>query len=94
MRRTKSGLPKYCSWNADARGKRFVRFRKDGFSAYLTGIPWSEDFMRQYPAALEGFDTRKANIGAERSPAGSLAWLVAAYLDCSPDSSPHTRRWP
>ena len=24
------------------------------FTTYLTGIPWSEDFMRQYAAALEG----------------------------------------
>jgi integrase len=87
MRRSKSDLPRYCAWNQDQRGKRFVRFRKDGLSVYLTGIPWSKDFMRQYAAALEGVDARKVNIGVERSPMGSLAWLVAAYLDCSPESS-------
>ena len=87
MRRTKSGLPKHCGWNADQHGTCRVRFRKGGFTTYLTGIPWSEDFMRQYAAALEGVDAHKANIGADRSPAGSLGWLVAAYLDCSPDSS-------
>jgi len=29
--------------------KRRVRFRnrKAGFSAYLTGTPWSDEFMRQ-----------------------------------------------
>ena len=43
MRRTKSGLPKHCGWNTDRHGKRRVQFRKVGFSAYLNGIPWSED---------------------------------------------------
>jgi hypothetical protein len=46
MRRSKSGLPKYCGWNTDHHGKRRIRFRKNGFSVYLTGTPWSEDFMR------------------------------------------------
>lgn len=87
MRRTKSRLPKHCGFNVDRHGTRRVRFRKGGFSTYLTGIPWSDDFMRQYAAALEGVDDRKASIGAQRSPFGSLAWLVAAYLDCSPQSS-------
>ena len=54
MLRTRSGLPKHCSWNADRHGTRRVRFRRRGVSVYLTGIPWSEDFMRQYAVALEG----------------------------------------
>ena len=54
MLRTKSGLPKHCGWNIDRHGKRRVRFRKERFSTYLTGTPWSEDFMRQYAAALDG----------------------------------------
>lgn len=57
MLRTKSGLPKHCSWNCDQHGKRRVRFRKGGFSTYLTGTPWSEDFMRQHAAALDGANT-------------------------------------
>jgi hypothetical protein len=50
MLRTKSGLPKNCVWTMDREnGKRRVRFRnrKAGFSAYLTGTPWSDEFMRQ-----------------------------------------------
>jgi hypothetical protein len=40
MLRTKSGLPKHCSWNLDREdGKRRVRFRKKGFSVYLTEFP-------------------------------------------------------
>jgi hypothetical protein len=49
----RNGLPKGCCWNPDRNGKRRVRFRdrRTGFSTYLTGVPWSEDFMRQYAAA-------------------------------------------
>jgi integrase len=82
--RTKSGLPKHCSWNRDRHGKRRVRFRKIGFTAYLTGTPWSEDFMRQYAAALDGVKTQAGNIGAERTKPGSFNALVVSYYR-SPD---------
>src|SRR5262245_464179 len=81
MLRTRSGLPKHCSWNADRHGTRRVRFRRRGVSVYLTGIPWSEDFMRQYAAALEGVQAQTSNIGAGRTIAGSVSALIAAYLD-------------
>jgi integrase len=81
MLKTKSGLPKHCGWNYDRHGKRRVRFRKDGFSTYLTGIPWSEDFMRQYAAALEGVKAQAGNIGASRIVAGTVNALVTTYLD-------------
>jgi hypothetical protein len=85
MLRTKSGLPKHCSWAVDRHGKRRVRFRKGGFSIYLIGIPWSQDFMRQYAAALEGVQLQTGNIGAGRTVAGTVNAIVAAYLD--PNSS-------
>jgi integrase len=92
MRRNKSGLPKYCGWNTDREsGKRRVRFRKDGFSTYLTGTPWSEDFMRQYAAALDGVKARVANIGAERTIPDTLGALVKAYLDPASSSLFKTR---
>lgn len=91
MRRTKSGLPKHCCWNADQHGKRRVRFRKDGFSTYLTGIPWSEDFMRQYAAALEGVKAQASNIGAERTIPNTLGALIKAYLDPASSSLFKTR---
>jgi len=82
MLRTKSGLPKHCCWNLDREdGKRRVRFRKGGFSTYLTGVPWSEDFMRQYAAALEGVKAHTSNIGSGRTVAGTVNALVAAYLE-------------
>jgi integrase len=43
--------------------------------------------MRQYAAALDGVKALTANIGASRNAAGTVAWLVAAYLDCSETSS-------
>jgi integrase len=85
MLRTRSGLPKHCSWNVDRHGKRRVRFRRSGVSIYLAGIPWSDDFMRQYAAALEGVTLQANTIGAERTIAGTVNALVAAYLD--PNSS-------
>jgi integrase len=82
MRRNKSGLPKYCGWNTDREnGKRRVRFRKDGLSTYLTGTPWSEDFMRAYAAALDGVKAQTTNIGASRTIAGTVDALIAGYLD-------------
>jgi integrase len=80
MLRTKSGLPKHCSWNCDQHGKRRVRFRKAGFSTYLTGTPWSEDFMRQYAAALDGVKEHTINnIGAARTKPGSFNALCVSY---------------
>jgi integrase len=59
--------------------KRRVRFRRHGFSAYLTGIPWSEDFMRQYAAALERMKKRASDIGSERTIPGSFNALCVSY---------------
>jgi hypothetical protein len=79
MLRTKSGLPEYCSWNADRHGKRRVRFRKGGFSTYLTGTPWSEDFMRQYASALDGVKEKAHDVGVDRTKPGSFNALCVSY---------------
>jgi integrase len=82
MMRTKSGLPKHCGWNLDRpKGTRRVRFRQGGFSTYLTGTPWSEDFMRQYAAALDGVKAYASTIGAGRTVVGTVNALIKAYLD-------------
>jgi site-specific recombinase XerD len=81
MQRTKSGLPRHCSWAYDRHGKRRVRFRKLGFSTYITGTPWSEAFMRQYATAHDGVKAQATNIGASRVVAGTVDALIAAYLD-------------
>jgi integrase len=79
MLKTRSGLPKYCSWNVDRHGVRRVRFRKGGSSIYLTGIPWSADFMRAYAAALEAAGVAATNIGSDRTIKGSFNELLARY---------------
>src|SRR3974377_382044 len=79
MLRTKSGLPKHCSWNTDRHGKRRVRFRQRGFTTYLAGTPWSEDFMRQYATALDGVKEQQTEIGASRTKPGSLDALAVSY---------------
>ena len=80
MLRTKSGLPKHCGWNVDRHGKRRVRFRMAGFTTYLTGTPWSDDFMRQYAAARDGVKAQHDNIGAElRTKPGAFNTLVVSY---------------
>jgi integrase len=88
MRRSKSGLPKHCCWNTDQHGKKRVRFRHKGFSSYLTGTPWSEQFMRQYAAALDGVKGQTINIGAERTISGTVNALVVDYLDPKSETSP------
>jgi len=84
MVRTRNGLPKHCSWAPDRHGKRRVRFRKGGVSRYLTGIPWSEDFMRCYAAALEGTEPQPSKIGGSRTLPGSVNALCVSYYG-SPD---------
>jgi integrase len=79
MLRTKSGLPKHCTYQPDRDGKRRVRFRRRGVSVYLTGIPWSEDFMRRYAAALEREQGQRAQIGASRTKPGSFDALAVSY---------------
>jgi integrase len=80
MLRTRSGLPKHCTYQPDRDGKRRVRFRRRGVSRYLTGIPWSEDFMRQYAAALEAEQASRAQVGAGlRTIPGSFSALCVDY---------------
>jgi integrase len=80
MRRNRSGLPKHCSWNLDrGDGKRRVRFRKAGFSTYIYSTPWSDDFMRQYAAALDGMKAETMEIGAGRTIPGSIDALIVSY---------------
>ena len=80
MLRTKSGLPKHCTYHKDRDGNQRVRSRRREVSRYLTGIPWSEDFMRQYAAALEADQQQRTQVGASlRSLPGSFSALCASY---------------
>jgi integrase len=84
MLKTKNGLPRYCCWNFDRHGGKRVRFRKNGVSTYLTGTPWSEEFMKQYARALDGTKAIANEAGSVRTTPGSLNALCVSYYK-SPD---------
>jgi hypothetical protein len=78
MLKTRSGLPKHCTWQTDRHGVRRCRFRR-GISVYLPGIPWSEPFMRAYAAALELTETGTAASSPKGGGPGSIDALVRSY---------------
>jgi hypothetical protein len=80
VRRNRSGLPKYTSAFVDRHGKRRVVFRKAGYSVYLTGTPWSDEFMRQYAMALDGVQAQTGTVGIQRTKPGTVNALAIAIL--------------
>jgi integrase len=79
MLRTRSGLPKHCTYHIDRYGQRRVRFRRRGVSAYLSGVPWSEPFMRAYAELLEREHEQRAEIGAAKTLPGSFSAACVSY---------------
>jgi hypothetical protein len=73
-------LPKYVQGFVDKRdGHAYHYLRRRGFPhVRLPGLPWSPSFMAAYEAALTGPRTA---IGAGRIKPGSVAAVIAAYLD-------------
>jgi integrase len=73
-------LPKYVqAWVDDRDGRAYYYVRRRGFPRVrLSGLPWSPSFMAAYEAALAGPRTA---IGAGRIKPGSVAAVVAEYLD-------------
>jgi len=73
-------LPKYVQAWVDGRdGRAYYYLRRRGFPRVrLPGLPWSPSFMAAYEAAMSGPRTA---IGAGRIKPGSVAAVVAEYLD-------------
>ncbi|HVI64028.1 MAG TPA: tyrosine-type recombinase/integrase [Bradyrhizobium sp.] len=73
-------LPKYVKAWVDKRDDRaYYYLRRRGFPRVrLPGLPWSPSFMAAYESALAG---PRAAIGAGRVKPGSVAAVVAEYLD-------------
>ena len=73
-------LPKYVQAWVDRRDDRaYYYLRRRGFPRVrLPGLPWSPCFMAAYEAAMTGPRTA---IGAGRIKPGSVAAVVAEYLD-------------
>jgi integrase len=72
----------------DRHGRLRHYFRRPGRkSVPLPGLPGSTEFMDSYQTALAGEAAPRMEIGASRTVAGTVQWLVAAYIDCNPTSS-------
>jgi integrase len=73
-------LPKFTQAWVDKRdGRAYYYLRRRGFPRVrLPGLPWSPSFMAAYESALAGPRTA---IGASRIKPGSVAAVVAEYLD-------------
>src|SRR5262245_15372008 len=72
-------FPKYCHHWVDAEGRPHCYFRRPGYPQVpLPGLPWSPSFMAAYEQAMRGPHTA---IGIGRSKPGSVAAVVAEYLD-------------
>ena len=73
-------LPKYVqAWVDDRDGRAYYYLRRRGFPRVrLPGLPWSPSFMAAYESALSGPRTA---IGAGRVKPGSVAAVIAEYLD-------------
>src|SRR5215475_10059236 len=73
-------LPKYVQAWVDARdGRAYYYLRRRGYPRVrLPGLPWSPSFMAEYEKAMAGPRTA---IGAGRIKPGSVAAVVAEYLD-------------
>ena len=73
-------LPKFVQAWVDPRdGRAYYYLRRRGRPRVrLSGLPWSPSFMAAYEAAMSGPRTA---IGAGRVKPGSVAAVVAEYLD-------------
>jgi integrase len=72
-------LPKYVQAWVDRDGRAHCYLRRAGYPrTRLPGLPWSPSFMAAYEAAMSGPRTA---IGTGRIKPGSVAAVVAAYLD-------------
>jgi integrase len=72
-------LPKYTQAWVDRDGRPYCYLRRPGYPRVpLPGAPWSPTFMAAYEAALTGPRTA---IGAGRIKPGSVAAVVAEYMD-------------
>lgn len=72
-------LPKYCSWNTDRHGRKRVRFRKGFYSTYLTGVPYADDFMQRYHAALEGNTRQLEEFKEDRIEPGTIDAVIVNF---------------
>jgi len=72
-------LPKYVQAWVDHDGRAYYYLRRRGYPRVrLPGLPWSPSFMAEYEKAMSG---ARMAVGAGRVKPGSVAAVVAEYLD-------------
>ena len=72
-------LPQYVHGYLDRHGKPRHYFRRPGrVSTPLPGLPWSDEFMTAYAAALN--NSLPVAIGIRRTKPGTVDEAVARYL--------------
>ena len=76
-------LPKHCTWNTDRHNKRRIRFRKGYYSTYLSGVPYSEGFMQQYHALLDGQSARLESKNGDRLEPGTINAVIVSFYQCT-----------
>jgi integrase len=78
-RRLMGRLPQYVHGYLDRHGKARHYFRRPGrVSRPLPGLPWSDEFMTAYAAALN--NSLPVTIGIRRTKPGTVEEAVARYL--------------
>lgn len=84
MGRRQIRYPRYIDHFPDRHGKPRFFVRLPGFKRRrvpLPGLPWSEEFMVAYAAAMDGASALpQTAIGAARSKPGTVNALVASYF--------------
>lgn len=86
---------KYVQQFVDRHGHPRFYFRRPGYKrTALPGLPGSPEFMAAYQAAHDGVTAPKAEIGATRTVAGTMHWLISGYLSSPPFKAlaPETQR--
>jgi integrase len=78
-RKSKTALPKYVTAARDRHKKVRLRFRKGLTSIYLKSLFPSDEFDKEYQAALKSERVTVSEIGKSRSPAGSMSAVIASY---------------
>ncbi|MCK1640454.1 hypothetical protein IVA95_23430 [Bradyrhizobium sp. 157] len=69
-------LPKYCGYFTDARGKRRLRFRRNGRTVYPKSPAGTPEFLAEYHAFQNETPTQQS-----RAPSGSVSAVIAQYYN-------------
>ena len=77
--------PRYTRGFVDRHGKPRFYLRRPGQKQIpLPGLPWSPEFMEAYEAGMKS-DWARAEIGSQRTVAGTVNAAIVSYYNTSAD---------